>query len=487
MIINQTVENYDDLLKVIDNLLSEVGVDRKDLKGKITFAGMDPIRPTILKVGAAGAAVGAANAIMSALIHQERTGEGQDIHVDLRQAYLNQSKWQDTVGDCVMVNGQSRIVGPNAFGEADNLHLLPTSDNNYVMLSGCYPSQFLKMTQIFNSGWTQEQLAAVSIKRTADEWEQIGNSAMLPITKVRTQKEFQESEQWPSHVTTPIIKITKVGDSPPEPFPEGGDQPLSGLRSLSMVHVVAAPHTQATICGAGAEGLNIHPKGWYEEEMFFFSTHIGYRHATVDPFKERDTVYKLIKDADIYIENLRPGLVIKEGYGAEQLAEMRPGIISASVKLNTEGPWSQMPGFDFNAGAISGLFTECGTEHEPAFPNAVNVICDLLTGKMLAIGIQAALLRRAKEGGSYEVSVSLAQGATWLMSLGLIPKPDLIDFASKGPEHQPIKPQTISSKTAWGDTTVIGSVVEMSKTPEKWRTPVTEPPGASYPKWEKDL
>jgi len=487
MIINQTVENYDDLLKVIDNLLSEVGVDRKDLKGKLTFAGMDPIRPTVLKVGAAGAAVGAANAIMSALIHQERTGEGQDIHVDLRMAYLNHSKWQDTVGDCVLVNGQSRIIGPNAFGEFDNLHLLPTKDSKWVMASGCYPSQFLKITNILNSGFTQEQLGASSIKHTADELEAMGNSVMVPITKVRTQKEFQESEHWASHVSTPLIHIEKVGDSDPEPFPKGGDQPLSGLRSLSMVHVVAGPHTQATLCGAGAEGLNVHPRDWYEEEMFFFSTHIGYRHASVDPFQQREEVYKLIEDADIYIENLRPGRTDGEGYSAEALAEFRPGIITGSIKLNTPGPYSQMAGFDFNAGALTGLFTECGTAEAPAYPNAVNVICDLLVGKMLAIGIQAALLRRAKEGGSYKVSVSLAQGATWLMSLGLVPKTDLLDFDKKGPEHQPIKPNLISSKTAWGDTTVIGSVVEMSKTPEKWRTPITEPPGASYPKWEKDL
>ncbi len=79
-----------------------------------------------------------------------------------------------------------------------------------------------------------------------------------------------------------------------------------------------------------------------------------------------------------------------------------------------------MPGFDFNAGALTGLFTECGTPDAPAFPHAVNVICDLLTGKMLAVGIQAALLRRAREGGSYRVSTTLSQGATWLMSLGLV-------------------------------------------------------------------
>jgi len=193
--------------------------------------------------------------------------------------------------------------------------------------------------------------------------------------------------------------------------------------------------------------------------------------------------YKLVEGADIYIENLRPGLAGREGFSAEALAEIRPGIIAGSVKLNTPGPYSQMPGFDFNAGAISGLFTECGTADAPAYPNAVNVICDILVGKMLAVGIQAALLRRAREGGSYKVSVSLAQGATWLMSLGLIPKTELLDLASMGPEHQPIKPHLISGKTAWGDTTLIGSVVEMSETPESWRDPITMPPGSSYPVW----
>lgn len=482
MIIDQTVDSHADLLKVVDNLLFEAGVDRQELGGKLTFAGLDPIRPTVLKVGAAGAAVVAANAVVSALLYKERTGESQDIHVDLRQAYVNHSKWQDTLVDCVTVNGQSRLMGPNAFGENLNFHLLPTRDNRFVMVCAGYPSQFLKQAKIFNSGFTQEQLAASSIKHSADELEAMGNSDMIPITKVRTQEEFQASEHWSEHISTPLIHIEKIGDSAPEPLPKA-ERPLSGIRSLSMVHVVAGPHTQSTICGAGAEGLNVHPVNWFEEESFFFSTHIGYRHAAVDPFKERKKVYKLIEDADIYIENLRPGLADREGYSAEQLAEFRPGIICADIKLNTPGPYSQMPGFDFNAGALTGLFTECGTANAPATPNAVNVICDLLTGKMLAIGIQAALLRRAREGGSYRVRTSLAQGATWLMSLGLVPKTDLLDLENMGPEHQHKKPNLISGVTAWGDTTVIGSQVDMSRTPETWRDPITVLPGSSYPEW----
>jgi len=236
------------------------------------------------------------------------------------------------------------------------------------------------------------------------------------------------------------------------------------------------------MAGAGAECLNIHPANWFEETMFLLSTHIGYRHAVLDPFKQRDETYELIKDADVYIENLRPGLAEREGYAPEDLAAFRPGIVCGSIKLNTSGPYSQMPGFDFNAGAITGLFTETGSENAPAFPNAVNVICDFLSGSMLAIGLQAALLRRAREGGSYKVSVSLAQGATWLMSLGLIPKPDLLNLAGQGPDHQYMKPNLISGKTVFGDTVVIGSQAEMSLTPERWDM-ITALPGSSYPEW----
>jgi crotonobetainyl-CoA:carnitine CoA-transferase CaiB-like acyl-CoA transferase len=483
MIFNQTVDSHEDLLKVVDNMLSEVEIDRKELKGKLTFAGLDPIRPTVLKVGSAGAAVIAANAVVGALIHQEKTGEGQDIHVDLRKAYVNQSKWQDVLVDCVTVNGVSRLLGVKGYGETGNLHLLPTRDNRFVQCSFPYPSQMMKMCKVLNCGYDADQLAAASIKHTADELEAMGNAVTVPITKVRTREEFEASDQWPYHISTPLINITKVGDSKPEPFAKG-PRPLSGIRSLSMVHVVAAPHTQSTICGAGAEGLNLHPADWYEEDMFLFSTHVGYRHAAINPGAQRGKVMELAEGADVFIENLRPSLINQEGYSAEALADIRPGIVSASVKcMVPHGPHAQMPGFDFNAAAMTGLFTETGTPNAPAYPNGVNVICDLLTGKMAAIGIQAALLRRARDGGSYSVQVALSQGCTWLMSLGLVPKADLPNIASMGPEHQLMKPNLISGKTAYGDTTIIGSQAEMSKTPESWDDPIVHPPGSSYPEW----
>ena len=64
----QPVHNHDDLLNVVDGLLQEAGLVRADLDGQLSFAGMDPIRPTRIKVGSVSAAVISANAIASAVV-----------------------------------------------------------------------------------------------------------------------------------------------------------------------------------------------------------------------------------------------------------------------------------------------------------------------------------------------------------------------------------------------------------------------------------
>jgi hypothetical protein len=94
MITDQPVNNHDGMHKVTDNMLREVGLTIKDSGGKVTFAGKEPVRKTVMKAGAAPAIILAANAVAEAAIWKERTGEGQDIHVDLRKAWIEQSPWR---------------------------------------------------------------------------------------------------------------------------------------------------------------------------------------------------------------------------------------------------------------------------------------------------------------------------------------------------------------------------------------------------------
>ena len=73
----QPVNNHDDLLKVVEGLLGEAGLELEGLGGKMTFAGMDPIRPTGLKVGSAAAAITGANAVASSLIWKMRSSRAR--------------------------------------------------------------------------------------------------------------------------------------------------------------------------------------------------------------------------------------------------------------------------------------------------------------------------------------------------------------------------------------------------------------------------
>jgi crotonobetainyl-CoA:carnitine CoA-transferase CaiB-like acyl-CoA transferase len=483
MITHQPVNNDADLLKVVDEMLAEAGLDRKDTGGKVTFAGMDPIRPTVMKVGSASAIVAAANAVAAAIIWKMRSGEGQDIHVDLRKAYTIQSAWQDILIDCTLLNGVSMMLDPNQYGPA--LSILNTKDNRWVLLAAPYPSQQRKVSRLLNSGYLPDQLANATRQWDAEDLEKAAQDMALPIVMCRTQEEYRATEQYEHNAGTPLINIEKIGDSDPEPFGPA-DRPLSGVRVLSMVHVVAGPTVPRQLAAQGADCLNLNIPYWVEDPAFYWQCDVGTRQAFLDGRvdKNRKQIYKLVKDADIFIENLRPGLAANEGYSAEELATYRPGIIYTTIKLNVPtGPWANWVGFDFNAGALAGLLTETGTRDHPAAPHGVNVVVDFLCGYMATMGTQAALIRRAKEGGSYKVTCTLSQTAMYMLSLGLVDKNTLLDLDNMGEEHQPIKPNLQTGQTPFGEFTRLGSQIEMSKTPEYWADPIIVPKGSCKPEW----
>lgn len=484
MIIDNPIEKTDDCVKVTDDILKECGMSIKDSGGKVTFAGEEPVRKTVMKAGASAACVIAANAVADAAIWKARTGEGQDIHVDLRKAWIEQSPWQLDAIPYTTINGVSKMFNLNMFGTA--APIVPTSDGRWMSMCPLYPSQEHKILNLLNCGPAEDQIRAATMKRTASEMEEAAMVAQVPFHMIRTQAEFKASEHFAHHSNTPLIHVEKIGESEPEPLPSG-ERCLSGLRVLNMVHAVAGPCVQRALTAQGADALNLNMPDWVEFGNFFFQADVGMRQAYLDARKaeNRPHVYGLIKDADVFVDNLRPGVCDKEGYSHEELAERRPGIIACSVKMNTHsGPWALWPGFDVNAAAIAGVYTAEGTPDQPMLPQQVNVICDIMTGYLGAIGIKAALLRRAKEGGSYSVRVSLTQCVSFILSLGLNNKEDLDNILNLGPEHQIMKPNLVSGPTPFGDFTRVGSQIEgLKKTPQFWADPMLYVPGSGKAEW----
>jgi hypothetical protein len=116
----------------------------------------------------------------------------------------------------------------------------------------------------------------------------------------------------------------------------------------------------------------------------------------------------------------------------------------------------------------------------------VNVVCDIMTGYLGAIGAKAALLRRAREGGSYVVRVTLSQCVQYMTSLGFNDKRVVEEYENLGEEHQIMKPDLVTGMTAFGEYTRPASQVEMSKTPQFWDDPILYMQGASQPVWTTD-
>ena len=156
----------------------------------------------------------------------------------------------------------------------------------------------------------------------------------------------------------------------------------------------------------------------------------------------------------MFAEDLKPREAAQEGYGAEDLAKIRPGIIYARIKLNAvTGPWADWVGFDFSAGALTGLFVAEGTMENPRWPVGDRAVVDFICGMLTAAGVQAALIRRAKEGGSSRVTCTLAQSTMFDMRLGFNDKAPMDHIADLGPEHQLQKPNLMTRMTPFGEYT----------------------------------
>src|SRR5258708_8025248 len=142
------------------------------------------------------------------------------------------------------------------------------------------------------------------------------------------------------------------------------------------------------------------------------------RLTIVDSSKEdRAKSDALLKDADIFFANKRPGYLKSHGLDAEELCAKKPGLIHATVVLHGEtGPWSNRPGFDEIGATVSGLFALEGSLSSPKQPPIVP-ICDNVVGWLGTVGVLAALRRRTVEGGSYKDVVSLTRTVLWQLAL----------------------------------------------------------------------
>jgi hypothetical protein len=193
----------------------------------------------------------------------------------------------------------------------------------------------------------------------------------------------------------------------------------------------------------------------------------------------RETLAQLVRQADVFVQGYRPGAVAAHGFSAEEVARLRPGIIYASLSAyGHEGPWAYRRGFDSLVQTASGLNLAEAEAFGSPEPRALPAqALDHATGYLLAFAIMAALQRRAEQGGSWHVRVSLAQTGYWLRQLGRID-----GVHCRDPGFDDVRDRLQDAPSGFGVLTAVRHAAEMSETPPHWARP-SVPLGTHAPGW----
>jgi crotonobetainyl-CoA:carnitine CoA-transferase CaiB-like acyl-CoA transferase len=471
-----------DLHSAVDQVLADVGLTARDSGGKLTFYGQDPIVPSSFKFGAMAAVGLAARSVALAALWKSQTGEGQDIHVDVRKALRRFSGFFE--GKWETINGRSPLLLPrdNPFFELPLFR--KTRDGRHVVVLNIYPGLQARSLNFLRCTNSSEAVGNAILQWRAAELEAAAAEAGLVFGMVRTNDEFRKEPQFTEVLSSmPLITVEKIGESEPVPLKRGAKSPLEGIRALGLGHVIAGAAIGRDLAYYGADVLNIWRPNDTDIEAFAWDVQVGMRSTLLDGSKEdRAKFAHLLKDADVFFSNRRPGYLERYGLTAEELSEKKPGLIHAKVVLHGEqGPWSNRVGFDEIGAAVSGVFAIEGTLTQPKSPPIIP-ICDNVVGWLGTVGVLEALRRRSIEGGSYRVVVSLTRTVLWLLSMGIFDKAYARETAGSTDEHGYVAPDLFTAETPLGTYRGMTDQVVLSRTPGAFRT-VLVPRGSSKPEW----
>lgn len=197
--------------------------------------------------------------------------------------------------------------------------------------------------------------------------------------------------------------------------------PLRGVRVLDLTRVLAGPYCTMILADLGADVVKVErpevgddarhfgpflPNG---DSAYFASINRGKKSIVLDLRNNanRETFLRLIKRADVLVENFRPGTMEGFGLAPEMLRELNPQLIYASASgYGRGGERSHRAAYDIIIQAMSGLMSITGADAE--HPVRVGTsISDILTGMFTAIGILAALQGRAKSGSGADLDLAM--------------------------------------------------------------------------------
>lgn len=448
--------------------------------------GWDTSLPTYSSVPVASdfAAFLGAVGVVAALTERHRSGRGQHVSVPLFDAVF------EAIGDAgayVTARGLSpqrplAQLGSGTYACADGRHV----QFNPIGATSRFVTWFLQAAG--RPEWTADaaeevlrsRLTELFATRTAQEWEDLGHAAGVPLARIRTAQEWlatphaRESGElvrlddpvlgptWmagvPVHVGDAqdadgldhplrprhlpdadrdaiLRELDTEGASAPSPAAGTRERPMTGLRVLDLTQILAGPSSGRILGELGADVVKVNAP----------QRRIA-AHGVVNRGKEtilldvenpagQEVFWRLVEDADVIVQNFPPGTAERYGIGYDSVRARRPDIVHVSVSCyGGIGPWRRGRGYETQGQAVTGIMARAGgTGGRPAVLGPYNLL-DYGTGVLAAFAATLGVYHRTVTGRGLRLRTSLAQTATFHQAAYLL------DYAGAGHGREPAGP-----------------------------------------------
>ncbi|NHL67188.1 CoA transferase [Burkholderia ambifaria] len=444
-----------------------------DALARAAVTGQDPTLPSTFHVGTLAAATIAAAGLAAAECHRLRTGVAQRVDVSMRDALVAfRSERYLRVDDGPPPELRHPVTG-----------FYDTRDGRWIQLHANFPHHLHGILDVLGCGPRRDDVAAAIRTWDGAALDTALAEAGLCAALIRTPDEWAAHDQARALASLPLFEIERIGDAPVEAIGHGEpDQPLAGVRVLDLTRIIAGPVAGRTLASHGAQTLLVNGPHLPNIASLVIDNGRGKRSTWIDLREPAGVaaLRDLARHADVFLQAYRPGALAARGFSPQALAELRPGIVCVSVSAyGHAGPWSMRRGFDSLVQSASGIaWSEQHAAHADGPRHLPCQALDHATGYLAAFGAMIALARRATEGGSWHVRLSLAQTGRWLQSFGVVP--DGLHAAEFTPDD--VRDRIDRSASPFGTIDAVRPAERLSATPPRFARPPV-PLGTDDARW----
>jgi crotonobetainyl-CoA:carnitine CoA-transferase CaiB-like acyl-CoA transferase len=437
----------------------------------VTLTGDEPQLPSSFRIAAAAQASVAAAGLAAAQIWQLRSGQSQNVAVDMRHAVVECRSER-----YLRVDGKPP---PPAWDAIAGVY--QTRDRRFVRLHTNFRHHRDAVCKVLACKPERDEVQAALMQWDAEAFETAAYAAGGVVAMMRSQAEWSASPHAKALAELPLVSIEKIGEAAPKPWP-AGDRPLAGLRVLDLSRVIAGPVAGRTLAVHGADVLLISGPDLPAIPWLTIDNGRGKLSSFVELGNEqgRETLRDLLANADIFSQGYRPRALAGLGFSPQDAARINPGIVYVSLSAyGHAGPWAERRGFDSLVQTTTGFNHAEGQAAGVDGPKELPAqMLDHATGYLMAFGAMMAKARQSREGGGWHVRVSLAQTGRWLWNLGRVAD----GFKTEDLKGETVVPFIEQVPSGFGPLRSVRPSAVLSQTPAFWARPAM-PLGSHSPQW----